>query len=183
MEYGDAIATQLLRFRTVPFSELPDLDLYMDQVVNYVQKQLNLFQSAQTERLVTPAILSNSVKSGLIPRPNKKKYAKRHLAALIMSCTLKQVFPVQQVEQLLGLFNSGDAERFTSFGQLQDESLQRVAQSLPKVQTDKRELCELILKLALTANANRLAARLLLLQLHGVEKESCMDQGAGKMTE
>ncbi len=159
------IGAELSAHRTVAYADLPDLELYMDQVVTYVQKQLELHQCAQAERLVTPAILSNSVKSGLIPRPVKKKYNKRHLAAFIMASTLKQVFPVQQVEQLLELYDIDDESRFDAFGRMQDESLASVAKDVNYTGNDKQKLCEQILQLSLTANASRLAARLLLQQL------------------
>jgi hypothetical protein len=166
------IAEAMTAYRTAGWNELPDLELYMDQMVTYVQKQMALFQNAQTEKLVTPAILSNSVKSGLIPRPHKKKYGKRHLAALIMACSLKQVFPVSQVEQLFKAVGPEEEEAvFEVFGRLQDDSLRQVARGIQCVETDKRALCEQVMRLALAANANRLAARMLLEKLAEEEKK------------
>ena len=159
------VAADLSSHRTVAYADLPDLELYMDQVVTYAQKQLELHQSAQSERLVTPAILSNSVKSGLIPRPVKKKYERRHLSAFLMACTLKQVFPVQQVEQLLKFYDIDERDRFDAFGCMQDAALKRVSEDLHDAEDDRQRMCERILQLTLTANANRLAARLLLEQL------------------
>ncbi len=166
----EEIAANLSSYHTVTYDELPDIELYLDQVVGYVQRQMALFQRSQTENLVTPAILSNSVKSGLIPRPNKKKYVKRHLAASVMACTLKQVFPVQQVEQLLNLFEGEDEKKFEAFGRLQDESLACVAKSISYTGEDAQQMFDQIMRLALRANANRLAARMLLKQLEHVPK-------------
>ncbi len=157
------IGKRLSEYRTATWSELPDLDLYMDQVVTYVQKHLELFQSAQSEKLATPAILSNNVKAGLIPRPHKKKYGKSHIAALLMVCAFKQVFPASQVEQMLNFCQTQDHEKaFEEFGRVQDEMLAEVAKCMPERDLDDGDLHEMILRLALRANANRLAARMLL---------------------
>lgn len=150
---------------TVEWAQMPDLDLYMDQVVTYAQKQLELFQSAQGEKLVTPAILSNYVKSGLVPRPVQKRYGKEHLATFLMVCTLKQVFSIQQTQDLLK--DQPEQESFALFAQLQDEAFQRMAGQLEKMADSEEETRHQIMRLALEANVNRLAAQLLLKKLGG----------------
>ncbi|MGL5979040.1 MAG: DUF1836 domain-containing protein [Erysipelotrichaceae bacterium] len=82
--------------RFVRWEELPDLELYMDQVLIFVEKQLGAF-SIDGEKILTSSMINNYVKAGLIPKPHKKKYSKTHLAYIIAITVLKQVIPIIQV--------------------------------------------------------------------------------------
>ena len=96
----------------VKWEGLPDIDLYMDQVVTYLRRQLALFQDDSEASLVTRSIINNYVKDGIVPRPVNKRYAREQLSALMMACVLKRVLPMQQVKQLL---RPGDQESYAAF--------------------------------------------------------------------
>ena len=51
---------------------LPDLDLYMDQVIAFMEKYLSLFGDSR-DKLITPSMINNYVKLGVLPPPVKKK--------------------------------------------------------------------------------------------------------------
>lgn len=85
--------------RKIPlWNELPELDLYMDQIIVLMEKYLG---SNQEEKLITPSMINNYVKLGIIPRPTKKKYSKTHIAYLIIICSLKQVMPIADIKILI----------------------------------------------------------------------------------
>lgn len=84
------------------WEELPSIPLYMDQVILYLGESLELFQGEGEPSLLTSSMINNYVKNGLIPHPQKKKYAKEHLAGLMAVCMLKQVLSIQDVKTLLG---------------------------------------------------------------------------------
>ena len=96
----------------VKWEGLPDIDLYMDQVVTYLRRQLALFQDDSEASLVTRSIINNYVKDGIVPRPVNKRYAREQLSSLMMACVLKRVLPMQQVKQLL---RPGDQESYAAF--------------------------------------------------------------------
>lgn len=106
---GDQKAFQMPQWR-----EIPDLGLYMDQVVLYVQRAYEaLYGLEETKRLLTPAMVNNYVKAGLIPRPTGKKYGREQLAAILMIVQLKGVLSMEmirlmladdQIEALYGMF-------------------------------------------------------------------------------
>ena len=75
------------------YDELPDLPLYMDQVVVLMERYLAPLAPGE-EKPVTPAMINNYVKQGVIPPPVNKKYEKRHLAYLVVVCVLKQVLSI-----------------------------------------------------------------------------------------
>lgn len=87
---------QVLSLHIARWEELPDIDLYMDQVLIFTEKQLAAFQ-VPSENLLTASMINNYVKAGMIPKPIKKKYTKVHLAYILAITVLKQVVPIVQV--------------------------------------------------------------------------------------
>ena len=141
----------------VKWEGLPDIDLYMDQVVTYLRRQLALFQDDSEASLVTRSIINNYVKDGIVPRPINKRYAREQLSALMMACVLKRVLPMQQVKQLL---RPGDQESYAAFSQGLKKALNREAEALERMEGES--LQDLALDYALRAAANCLMADRLL---------------------
>lgn len=89
-----------MKIRLPRWEDLPELDLYMDQVIIFTEKHLQFF-SEDGNKVITPSIINNYVKLGIIPAPVKKRYSRTHLAYLIMVCTLKQILPLPTVQTLI----------------------------------------------------------------------------------
>lgn len=86
---------------TLPkWSDLPEIDLYMDQVIVLMEKYLSdiIYQDS---KLITSSMINNYVKLGIMPAPIKKKYSKEHLAYLIIICSLKQVVPISNIKAMI----------------------------------------------------------------------------------
>lgn len=83
------------------WSELPDLDLYLDQVVNYVERCLNQYTINKDDKIITKTMINNYVKQGIIPAPEKKKYNRAHVAYLIVICVLKQIYSISDIGRLI----------------------------------------------------------------------------------
>lgn len=79
--------------------ELPDIDLYMDQVITLVEKYLSPLITTEKHTLLTSSMVNNYVKQGLIPAPKKKRYNQKHLAFLIAITLLKQVLTIPEIKQ------------------------------------------------------------------------------------
>ncbi|HJD15242.1 MAG TPA: DUF1836 domain-containing protein [Candidatus Enterococcus stercoripullorum] len=108
------------------WQELPDLDLYMDQVIQLVDQYLMLVIQTEKHPLLTPAMVNNYVKKGLIPAPIKKRYQRKHLAFLIAITLLKQVITIPEVKSGI-LFQgkvSGIREAYDLFCDEQEKSIQ-----------------------------------------------------------
>jgi hypothetical protein len=135
------------------WERLPELELYMDQVLTFMNKQLEPF-SPDGERLLTPSMINNYVKDGVLPRPQRKKYSRTHLGMLMMICSLKSVLSLPEISGLLhGL--AGDHEFATAHSDAMKEATARIADA---PQQDKESLYRLALQLSLEANARRIAA-------------------------
>lgn len=90
---------EILNSRKIPvWNELPEIDLYMDQIIVLMEKYLG---STADDKLITPSMINNYVKLGIIPPPEKKKYSKIHIAYLIIICSLKQVMPIPDIKILI----------------------------------------------------------------------------------
>ncbi|HFI0394233.1 TPA: DUF1836 domain-containing protein [Streptococcus suis] len=97
--------------QTIPYwHELPDLDLYLDQVLLYVNQTTNSSELLEQKSL-TAAMINNYVKHKQIEKPIKKKYQKQQVARLIALSILKNVFSIQEISQTLQLLlQSSDSE-------------------------------------------------------------------------
>lgn len=95
MEREQSIAAAR-QFHCPRYEELPELELYLTQVLTLVNSILAPIASEP----VTGAMVSNYVKNNAVPAPIKKKYTRAHLVYLIVTCLLKQVFSVQQIARL-----------------------------------------------------------------------------------
>lgn len=84
--------------RPVPWDQMPDFALYMDQVLNYMDRQVIRFDQ---EEALTAAMVNNYTKSGLVPRAEGKKYSREHLAYLTAICILKRVMSTRDMDMLI----------------------------------------------------------------------------------
>ena len=100
MEIKEAVELQCNDFTLPRWDELPDIELYMDQVVTLMTKYFGGL-SAPDEPTLTPSMINNYVKNGIIPAPVKKKYSRTHLLQLIIICVMKPVLPIADISLLI----------------------------------------------------------------------------------
>lgn len=79
------------------WERLPEIYLYMDQVLSYMDKQLELFERNPEDPLLTSSMVNNYVKAGVLPRPEQKKYSREHLTLLTLICLLKSVLSIPDI--------------------------------------------------------------------------------------
>lgn len=92
------------------WSELPTIDLYLDQVLLYVN-QLDSSSIVDDDKGLTASMINNYVKNGHLDKPIKKKYSRRQLARLIVITCLKNVFAIQEISKTISsLTKDGDSE-------------------------------------------------------------------------
>ena len=80
---------------------LPDLGLYMDQVINYLERQIGLLFPPNREGAITSSMINNYVKANVIPRARSKKYGQEHIALLLAAFVLKKALTTQDMGILL----------------------------------------------------------------------------------
>jgi len=87
-------------FRLPRWEKLPEIELYLDQVVKYLEDYLAPFHTDKSEKLITKTMINNYVKHGVLKPPVKKKYTKSHMAHLFVICLMKQVYSINDIKVL-----------------------------------------------------------------------------------
>lgn len=91
-------------FHIPRWNDLPNIDLYMDQVLNYIESSLKDYIKVESdEKFITKTMINNYVKQGIINPPINKKYNRLHIAELFAICILKQVYSISEVKSLIKL--------------------------------------------------------------------------------
>ena len=93
------------------WTDLPEIDLYMDQVITYINEKLKdtYFYG---EKFITKAMINNYVKTGIVHPPVKKHYTKSHLAYFLVLTILKRCYSMQQITSLLHIYTNMKDSRF-----------------------------------------------------------------------
>ena len=157
----EAWLNEVKKFNYKNYEELPDIELYMDQVVTFLEKQVQIFQTSSLDKPITPSMINNYVKGNVISAPISKKYNREHLASIEEVMTLKQVLSIAEVKQILDeLYNDSTlkAESFNTFNKANTEKISvAVDEAFKKLNdiddNDTKELTNLALNFALYANA------------------------------
>ena len=87
-------------FHMPRYAELPEIELYMDQVISVTDKYLGAL-SASGDPVLTPSMINNYVKNGVIPPPQRKKYGRDHLAKLLVICLLKSTMEISAIAEII----------------------------------------------------------------------------------
>ena len=90
-------------FHPVPWAQIPDLGLYMDQVITFIGRIYEPLYGADMKPYISAAMINNYVKGRLIPRPAGKKYSREQIALLVMIVALKQVSSMEEIRAMLTL--------------------------------------------------------------------------------
>ena len=170
----------LTKYELTQYEKLPDIDLYMDQVITYLEKQLRTFQLSSLDKQITSSMINNYVKGEVIPSPNAKRYSKEHIALILEVCLLKKALSISNIKTILdSSFKDTDFNNtYNDFAKDSSKTLHKVAddtlESLKNVETnDQKALLDLALKLGLEANANMLIAERImdLIRIHNTLKK------------
>ena len=94
------VAKKLQAFSLPRFEQLPHVALYRDQVIEYIEQCLEPLSICVEQPIITPSMINNYVKIGLVPAPSKKQYGRDQLARLIVICLFKQVLPISAIQSL-----------------------------------------------------------------------------------
>ena len=98
----------IINFNIPRWEELPNIDLYLDQVVNYLDDCLCDYikddnNDKKENQVVTKTMINNYVKQGVLEPPVKKKYSRKHIAYLFCIIILKQVYSINDIDNLIKL--------------------------------------------------------------------------------
>ena len=128
------ILQSLEKVEYIKSEDIPNIDLYMDQVLTFMDRKLRSAVRPQTEeRVLTKTMINNYAKNDLLPPPVKKKYSKEHVLLLIFIYYYKGVIPMNEIQTLLQPLT----DRYFQNGQAFDlESVYKEVVTLEKEQLE-----------------------------------------------
>ena len=81
--------------------DIPNIDLYVDQVTTFIESQLSSLKRDEDEKILTKTMINNYTKNHVLPSPDKKKYSKDHVLTLILIYYLKSFLSIKDIQTLL----------------------------------------------------------------------------------
>lgn len=97
-----SILESLGRIEHIKLEDIPNIDLYMDQVTTFMDKQLkNTTRNPEGDKILTKTMINNYAKNDLLPPPVKKKYSKEHIVLLIFIYYYKGILSISDIRTLL----------------------------------------------------------------------------------
>ena len=161
MEELQDLRARMQQERPTRWAELPDIALYMDQLISYMPRQPIRFDQGPP---LTSAMVNNYIKDGLVPRAEGKRYGPEHLGYLTAVVALKQILSVRDIGALLHAgreTGKSSPELYDYFCQALDRALDETAQAIDP-EAKEEDLARMALDFALRSYANQLAcARIL----------------------
>lgn len=104
MSYNSDMKKIVDEFRKTDYirpEDLPNIDLYMDQVITFMDRHLETTRRFSSDKLLTKTMINNYTKNDLLPSPEKKKYTKDHLFLLIYIYYMKNFLSISDIKTLL----------------------------------------------------------------------------------
>ena len=96
-EMVEKIAAQVRSSNIIEIEDIPNIDLYMDQVTTFMDKCLAQYKRYDDDKVLTKTMINNYTKAKIFPAPVKKKYSRTHLMLLIMIYHLKSVLSIKDI--------------------------------------------------------------------------------------
>ena len=138
----NSVIASLGRIDVISLDEMPNIDLYMDQLTSFMDERLKkTTRHPGEDKILTKTMINNYAKNDLLPPPVKKKYSKDHLILLIVIYYLKSILSINDIQTLIeplkrrfyGAEDKLDLSRiYETLYQLQEESLEPVKEDITK---------------------------------------------------
>lgn len=190
MEYSNsgiqAIIEGLGLTEEIQVDHIPDIDLYMDQLLDFLNSRLKSLKRDTVDKDLTKTMINNYTKDQLLIPPQNRKYGKQHIMLLILICQLKSILSINDIKRLfapiLNDINTPDddlipleeiyitflnlkREQFQEFQEKFSEKVKDIEGKMSAIKTSHQDIVELfliILMLVAQANASkRLAEKMI----------------------
>ncbi|MCI8559962.1 MAG: DUF1836 domain-containing protein [Dorea sp.] len=96
-----SILENISQINYVEPGDIPNIDLYMDQVTTFMDEHLRSSKRYEDDKVLTKTMINNYAKNNLLPPPVKKKYSKEHVLVMIFIYYFKNILSIKDIETLL----------------------------------------------------------------------------------
>lgn len=97
----ESILDSLSKMEYIKSSEIPNIDLYMDQVLTFMNTNLEDAKRYENDKIMTKTMINNYAKNHLLPAPEKKKYSKEHMMVLMFIYYFKNILSIGDIQSIL----------------------------------------------------------------------------------
>lgn len=119
-KFLNEILSNLKKIDYVKPEDIPNIDLYMDQITTFMDSQLEASKRHEGDKILTKTMINNYTKNDLLPPPEKKKYTKEHVLTLIFIYYFKSILSISDIQNILNPITD------KYFGQDNDYSLEDI---------------------------------------------------------
>lgn len=114
-EMMNSIFAKIAELDYIKPDEIPNIDLYMDQVTTFMEENLASTKRHEDDKILTKTMINNYAKNDLLPPPEKKKYSKEHVLTLIFIYYFKSILSISDIQSILNpitgrYFGKGSSE-------------------------------------------------------------------------
>lgn len=106
-EFVNSVVKRLAQMTYIRPDEIPNIDLYMDQVTTFMEDHLKDTKRKSDDKILTKTMINNYAKNDLLPPPVKKKYSEDHMIMLIFIYYFKNVLSISDIQSLLTPLSEG----------------------------------------------------------------------------
>jgi hypothetical protein len=132
-EYIRSLIDSLKDVKYIMPDDIPNIDLYMDQVTTFMDKHLKSSKRYSEDKLLTKTMINNYTKNELLPPPTKKKYSKEHMFLLIFIYYFKNILSISDIQSI---FNPLTERYYGDKSKIKLEEIYEEIFRLEKEQTD-----------------------------------------------
>ncbi|MFC0906309.1 DUF1836 domain-containing protein [Clostridium sp. MT-14] len=125
----EKLIEELGNFKQLKLENIPDIDLYMDQVTTFIEDKLGYLKRDKKDRTITKTMINNYTKAGILMPPEKKKYSRQHMILIILIYYLKQILSIGDIQSLF----SPIVDSIMS-GQYDEENLNNIYKTFLKIE-------------------------------------------------
>lgn len=96
-----SVLRKLARLNYIKPGEVPNINLYMDQVTTFMDEHLSDSKRREDDKILTKTMINNYTKNNLLPPPVKKKYSRDHVYVLAFIYYLKNILSISDIQKLI----------------------------------------------------------------------------------
>ena len=96
----NSILSSISRIDYIKPEDIPNIDLYMDQITTFMEEQLAATKRYGDDKILTKTMINNYAKNKLLPSPEKKRYSKEHVLMLIFIYYFKNILSINDIQTL-----------------------------------------------------------------------------------
>lgn len=90
----------------IRLEDIPNIDLYMDQLITLFESKLNHTKRYEDDKLLTKTMINNYTKDKVLMSAHKKKYTKEHIILMLLLYQLKNIISIGDIKDLFSVLKS-----------------------------------------------------------------------------